>query len=343
VVDDGSFVRTYAGELRPEDDRFHRFVEAVARSGRVAEVQYIAAVRHLPIWEVEPPFDPVDESALKIVPMRRGSVLSRERGAIDEAAAGSDLLWLRLPARNARLALDAARKHAVPVVGWLEGGAAESLPVITPGPDLFASTVTADEVQATRAFDTQEDREHQRIVWAISEAPPAADMQSVATASAELRAKGNRAVLVIVGDRPIASTNGKALDTLLADGVENYGWVGDRRSYMDLLRHGDLLVHLGRAGGVPAVVVDALAAGLPVVAAETAVLRAILGDGERGRMVPAIDAAALARTIESVLDDADGLTKMRESALQWAAANTADTHATRFGDRLRELFPALDW
>jgi hypothetical protein len=340
VLDVGSFVRTSAGELRPESDRFNRFVEAVARSGTFAEVRYIVPVRHLRIWEVEPPFDPVDESALKIAPTRPGSVLSRNEGAIDEAVAASDVVLLRLPAGNSRVVLAAARSRGVPAVGWLEGGASESMPIITPGPELFASVVTADEIEATRAFETPSEHNHRRIVWAISEAPHPSEVRRVAAAIAELQTTGNRVSLVVLCDRPI--TGSKALETLATDAVENYGYVGDRRSYMDLLRHGDILVHLSQAEGLPTVVVDALAAGLPVVAAETAALREILGDGERGRLVLDDDASALARAIDSVLDDAR-LTQMRESALRWAAANTTDIHATRFGERLHELFPTLHW
>lgn len=168
-------------------------------------------------------------------------------------------------------------------------------------------------------------------------------MRRVAAAISELRAAGGRVTLVVLSDRPVDPGFGRELGELPPQGVENYGYVGDRDSYMDLLRRGDLFVHLSQAEGVPTVVVDALAAGLPVVASESDASKEILGDGKRGRVVASDDPHSLMRVIGALLDDPNERATLRESALQWAAANTAEVHATRFGDRVRDLFPSLDW
>ena len=132
VLDDGLFVRTYSGEIRPISATFNRFVEAVARTGAFEHVRYVVPVRNLRIWELEPALDPVDESVLEVVPtaffsgiadylLRGGYLTARNSRPIDRAVAESDLLWLRLPASNALLALAAARRHGVPHFGWVAG------------------------------------------------------------------------------------------------------------------------------------------------------------------------------------------------------------------------------
>ena len=112
VLDDGLFVRTSAGDLRPLSATFHRYVEAVARSGAFGRVRYIVPVRHLHPREAVPPLDAVDESILEVVPtaffrgiadyvLRAGWLAARNWPIIDGALGDSDLLWLRLPASNA--------------------------------------------------------------------------------------------------------------------------------------------------------------------------------------------------------------------------------------------------
>src|SRR5205809_2003608 len=103
VLDDGLFVRDPSGGTRPVAATFHRFVEAVARTGAFAGARYIVPVRDLRIWEVEPSLDPVDESLLEIVPtaffagiadylFRAAYLLPRNWPLIDGALDGVDLL-----------------------------------------------------------------------------------------------------------------------------------------------------------------------------------------------------------------------------------------------------------
>lgn len=363
VLDDGSFVRTYAGELRPLSARFNRFVEAVARSGQFVDVRYIVPVRHLRIWEVEPPIDAVDESALEVVPtsfvsgradylLRLGYVVPRNWLAIDRAIAAADLLWLRLPAPNAVLALAAARRHHVPVFGWAERGALRGAaarmtrrygPVIVADPELFASVVTTDEIEDTLKRDEPEETGRRRIVWASTDSTESAEVGRVVQAMRELEAAGRRVTLVVIGDWPIRRDIGQAFSALPSGCVENYGYVGDRPSYLNVLRTGRVLVHVAPGKGIPSVVVDAMAAGLPVVATESAGVAEILGDGERGRIVSADDPNVLARTIGGLLDDDNARATLRDAAIQWAVAHTAETQARQFVGRVRDLFPSLDW
>lgn len=131
VLDDSQYVRTYAGDTRPVATRFNQFVEAIARSPRFSHVRLLAPVRRLRIWEVDPALEPVDESAVEIVRteafrgagdylLRAAWLLPRNWRTIESAVTKSDLLWLRLPAMNALLALAAAHEHGVPILSWID-------------------------------------------------------------------------------------------------------------------------------------------------------------------------------------------------------------------------------
>jgi hypothetical protein len=70
------------------------------------------------------------------------------------------------------------------------------------------------------------------------------------------------------------------------------------------LSQAHLFVHPSRLPeGLPRVIVEALAAGVPVVASDSGGQRDVLGDGRWGRLYPAGDVHALAAAIAGVLDD----------------------------------------
>lgn len=385
VLDDGLFVRTMSGEVRPIAATFNRFVEAVAREGPWERVRYMIPVRDLRAGQAQPGLDPVDESLLEIVPtaffsgiedylVRAGYVAARNWRVIDRAIAESDLLWLRLPASNALLALNAARRHRVPHFGWLAGSVAgvaraqrrplplgwagravgrayDSVsalagrggPVITLDADLHASVVSDNDVEQTRAAAADVRKMGPwRIVWAGRMAGEKG-LPELVEAVRQLLDGGQDVTLVLVGDGPAR----RSLDTLLArlpaGRVEDRGYVADRGAYMAVLRSGDLLVHTSHAEGVPKVLAEAMAAGLPIVAVDAGAIRGVLGDGERGRIVDAGDARVLAAAIRGLLDDPQERAALRERALAWATDHTAEMQAKRLVGWLREQFPALSW
>jgi glycosyltransferase involved in cell wall biosynthesis len=72
---------------------------------------------------------------------------------------------------------------------------------------------------------------------------------------------------------------------------------------LDYFRAADLLVFPSHAEGLPNVVVEALAAGLPVVATDAGGTRELIRDGATGLLVPPADVAALTRAARRLLDD----------------------------------------
>jgi glycosyltransferase involved in cell wall biosynthesis len=78
------------------------------------------------------------------------------------------------------------------------------------------------------------------------------------------------------------------------------GRVGDVAS---VLRRADVLVHPARWEGFGLALLEAMLAGLPVVASRVSSIPEIVADGETGVLVPPDDSAALAAALARVLDD----------------------------------------
>lgn len=376
VLDDGQFVRNSAGEVRPVAATFNRFVEAVARSGQFGTVRYL-----VPVGWGDSMLDPVDESVLEVVPtapfrgiadylVRSAYLTARNWRPIDRAVAESDLVWLRLPASNALLALNAARRHGTPHFSWVAGSveavaraqrriwplawsahaigrlydlvtamAGRSGPTLALDDEYFASVVTHREIAPSSPV--KEDGPW-RIVWAGRMAGEKG-LPDLSAAIARLAQMGTQLTLVLIGDGPARSRGVSALASLLPDSVEDHGYVADRARYMELLRGADLLIQPSRSEGVSKVLVEAMAAGLPIVAADSGATAKVLGNGERGVVVAAGDPDALANAIRDLLDDSQRRTALRQSGLAWAADHTMERQAERLVAWLRDVFPQLRW
>lgn len=87
----------------------------------------------------------------------------------------------------------------------------------------------------------------------------------------------------------------------LADSVD---FLGERRDIPDLLRGADVFVLPTRSEGLPMSVLEAMAAGLPVVASAVGGVPELV-DSETGLLVPAGDAPELARAIDRLLRDSE--------------------------------------
>jgi glycosyltransferase involved in cell wall biosynthesis len=109
--------------------------------------------------------------------------------------------------------------------------------------------------------------------------------------------------VMIVGDGPDRSSISAAIaEAGLTDRVE---LLGDRTDVRDLLARSDIFVLATLSEGMPLALLEAMAEGLPAVASSVGGVPEIVKDGENGLLVPAGDAAALARALHRLLTDAD--------------------------------------
>lgn len=111
-----------------------------------------------------------------------------------------------------------------------------------------------------------------------------------------------RARLLVAGDGPLREPLGARAAALGLGGPgDRVIWAGFRRDVPALLAASDLFVLPSLADAYPTALMEAMAAGLPVVATRTGGIPEIVDAPATGRLVPPGDAAALAREISGLL------------------------------------------
>jgi glycosyltransferase involved in cell wall biosynthesis len=178
-----------------------------------------------------------------------------------------------------------------------------------------------------------------RELFGISEHVPL-----VATVSVLRPAKGIEVLLeaiprvpdahfLIVGDGPKREEWQAIAERL---GISNrVHWAGYRRDVASFLAGCDVFAHPSLDDAFPTVLLESLAAGVPIVASRVGGIPEIVEEGRIGRLVPAGDSEALANAIREVLTDRDRAEVMR-SAARATAARQFSTEA--WVDRLSRIY-----
>jgi glycosyltransferase involved in cell wall biosynthesis len=140
-------------------------------------------------------------------------------------------------------------------------------------------------------------------------------------------AKAERpAHLLLVGEGELKASLAKlAADLGISERVH---FLGRRSDVPDLLRSCDLFVHSTHSDGFCIAALEAMAAGLPVVATHVPGLADVIGDA--GVLVPSGDAGAFGRAISSLLDSAERRAALSRAALQRAQDFTIEATAASY-------------
>ena len=144
-------------------------------------------------------------------------------------------------------------------------------------------------------------------------------------AVAEATRSGVDASLSLVGEGPERSNLERlAVRAGVRDRVRFEGYRPDPEAWF----HGiDVLVRPSITEGMPLGVLEAMAAGVPVIASDIPGNAGLVRDGESGILVPIGDHAALARALQRVSRDPESWTRMREAGLRIARAHSWDRTA----------------
>lgn len=161
-----------------------------------------------------------------------------------------------------------------------------------------------------------------------------------------------RAAGIVLGARPDArfalvgdGEERPALESLCRDlGLDGkvtfFGWRSDLAAvYGDL----DVVVNASRNEGTPVALIEALAAGRPVVATRVGGTPDLLGEGERGRLVPPGEPEALARAVLETLGGSEAARRRAQAGREHVLARHSADRLVRDVDALyRELRAAAE-
>ncbi|PZX13452.1 glycosyltransferase involved in cell wall biosynthesis [Palleronia aestuarii] len=126
--------------------------------------------------------------------------------------------------------------------------------------------------------------------------------------------------LTLVGDGPDrAGLEARARDLGIAEAVTFTGYLGQAEVAEHLAR-ADIFALPSFAEGVPVVLMEAMAARLPVVAPRVAGVPELVADGEAGFVVPPGDPETLKVRLDTLLSDADLRARMGEAGRARVAA-----------------------
>ena len=222
-------------------------------------------------------------------------------------AIGDPAFWSNRVDRRLRVGV-ALRRAAAVVALWdaaaaeltrrhrLQPGRVHVVPNGVPGARLL--TLTADgRAAARRALGLPEQGRLLAYVGALAPEKDVAAALHAVGAIPDVR-------LVIAGDGPEAAALRAEAHSSAPDRVRFLGAIDD---VVPVLAAADALVLPSRTEGIPAAVIEAGLAGLPVVATAVGGLAEVVIDGETGALVQPGDVQGLTQAIRNVLEEAERL------------------------------------
>ena len=310
--------QSYVAALLPGLVERYEVVLAAYGEGPLREAAARAGATFVPLRHVRRSINPLRDAAGLVELM---SLIRRERPQILHASSSKAGVLGRLAAATTRVPVRIFTVH-----GWAfsaYSGLASRLyrvadrlmaPLTTMiicvserelADGLAAGTCKADRavvirnaVDVAAAPRSRHERATPRLI-AVGRLKAPKDFLTLIRACAALTAGSYEAL--IVGDGPDRAAIEAEIERLgLEDSVR---LAGERADVPELLADSDVFVLSSRSEGLPVSVLEAMAAGLPVVASRVGGLDELVVDGETGILVPSGDHEALAAALTRMVED----------------------------------------
>lgn len=168
-----------------------------------------------------------------------------------------------------------------------------------------------------------------RIIGTVGRLQPVKDQNNLLEAFARTREVIPSAALAVIGDGPLRDLlERRAAELGVAGSVR---FLGDRSDVHDLLAGLDIFALSSVSEGYSVALLEACAAGLPIVATDVGGNREIVRDGVNGCLVPARDPKALSTALIGLLRAPECAAEMASAGRQWALAEASfRTMAARY-------------
>lgn len=202
---------------------------------------------------------------------------------------------------------------------------AQTRPVLSTGFSLIRETdVISDEMALARVWDGE------RRLLSVGRLAPEKNPLLLPEILADLRAEDRGWRLTVAGDGPMMDTVAERASELgVRDAIEMLGHVPNGPALRDLYRDCHAFLHVSLTEGLPQVLFEAHAAGLPLVATDVGGVRSGLDGGQTGLLVPPSDAQAAAVALRRLRDDSDLRDGLIQKGLKRARDDTFESQARR--------------
>ena len=136
--------------------------------------------------------------------------------------------------------------------------------------------------------------------------------------------------LVAVGEGKLApAVAARAAELGVVDNLALPGYVPHGDALLDLYQRSHAFLHVSLTEGLPQVLFEAQAAGLPVVATDVGGVAAALGHGERGLLVAPANASAAAKACERLRRDPELRNRLIRRGIEFARRESIESQLDR--------------
>ncbi len=200
--------------------------------------------------------------------------------------------------------------------------------------EVSVSLIEQDEIVTLREA---EDRDYSGELRALSVGRLENEKNPLALADVLARARelDDRWRLIVCGEGELREELERRLAELgLSDAVELRGYVPHDRGLEDEYRSAHALLHVSWTEGLPQVLYEAFAAGLPVAATDVGGVRAAVGDA--ALLAPPGDPKLMARSLDRIGRDEEKRRELVRAGLELARTHTIESETSRVAAFVRE-------
>jgi glycosyltransferase involved in cell wall biosynthesis len=249
------------------------------------------------------------------------------------------LPWFHLLARL----LDARCACVIAPSQWIarctrrwDGTSAEKIRVIRHGIDLERFEQVAARESIRQSWDVDPGV---LVIGSVARLHPSKDHETLLRAFAAVRERHPALRLVLVGEGPLRERLVNLAARLPSADAPTSGvlFLGERGNVEDLLAGFDIAVLATRREGFGLAALEAMAAGLPLVASNTGALPELIRDGDSGLLVEPGSPAALAQALERLVTQPE----LRRALAQRARAEAQKYPLSRMVAETAELYAEM--
>jgi glycosyltransferase involved in cell wall biosynthesis len=143
--------------------------------------------------------------------------------------------------------------------------------------------------------------------------------------------------LIVVGQGPLdEAVRERAAELGVESAIDLHGYVPSGQPLWSLYRSANAFLHVSLTEGLPQVLVEANAAGAPVVATDVGGVRRGLEEGRLGLLIPPRDAGAAVEALERLRTDEQLRTELVRAGIEHAGRQTKEAQLDRIAEFIRE-------